>query len=539
MVATITLLSFLFVANGLLAQPYYPSPVDWRSQQIYFLVIDRFANGDPRNDNFGKGEFNPQDIDFYHGGDIQGMIDKLDYIRDLGFTAIWHTPVVQNQWISPTYGRSQYAGYHGYWAHDFYKVEPHFGDLELYKKFVREAHKRNILVIQDIVVNHMGDFYSEDGKVLRQDGFPDEPAPPFAGREKASEYFNFNGTDLYTRGFGNTLDDLKTTNPEVRRKLIDIFKFWIRETDIDGYRIDTVKYVEREFWLAFIPEILDYARSLGKDNFFIFGEVYDYDNLVAFKLDQADAVVGAYTWNGERSLFPSMLDFSICAAITKTLVGSSLAGRSLDREGRPVGGALGSYRLITDRYSPQIDVLFSAQASQQRVTFIDNHDMSRFLHVSKADGNGKLLKLALFLLYTLPGIPTLYYGTEQGFNQPRAKKGAGWGSENRQNLWDSDYRTDTDLYRYLQHLNQVRQARPALARGRLEPLIVDGYDGDVLVFRRVLATDHVVVVVNRGLRPREVDLRSHYPSVVPLYPAGPGVRGRVRVEAQSGMLFVP
>jgi glycosidase len=524
---------------SLFAQSYYPSPSDWAQQSIYFLVLDRFANGDTSNDDLGKGEYNPEDVDFYHGGDIQGMIDKLDYLKSLGITAIWHTPVVHNQWLSPTYGRSRYSGYHGYWAYDFYNVDPHFGTLELYKKFVQEAHRRGIYVIQDIVVNHMGDFYSEDGKVLVQDGFPNRPAPPFAEVEKAQHYFNFNGTTLYTRGFGNTLDDLKTTNPEVRRKLIDIFKFWIRETNIDGYRIDTVKYVECEFWLEFIPEILAYARSLGKNNFIIFGEVYDYDNLVAFKLDEADASVAAYTWQGEASLFPSMLDFSVSAAITKTIVGTTLAGSPLNREGQPLPGRLGSFQLIADRFRTEVNLLYSAQAVSQRITFIDNHDMPRFLHATKANGDWKKLQLALLLLYTLPGVPQLYYGTEQGFVQPRARKGTSWGSENRQDLWDSGYRTDTELFRYVQRLNALRTTRSELARGWFVPLLVDGPYGNLFVYRRSVRNNQLVVVINRGTMRQRVELRTWLPQGGVDLLTERTTGASVEVEPQSGLVLAP
>lgn len=169
------------IASSVWAQTYTPSPADWARLSIYFLVLDRFANGDPTNDDLGHGEFNPEEADFYHGGDLKGLIEKLDYIQSLGATAIWVTPVVQNQGLSPTYGRSRHSGYHGYGAHDFYKVDPHFGDLELLKTMVREAHRRGISVILDIVVNHMGDYSSEDGKILVQDGIPNAPAIPFDG----------------------------------------------------------------------------------------------------------------------------------------------------------------------------------------------------------------------------------------------------------------------------------------------------------------------------------------------------------------------
>ncbi|WP_259459694.1 alpha-amylase family glycosyl hydrolase, partial [Mesotoga sp. HF07.pep.5.2.highcov] len=145
----IALLLMLFVT------PICLSSAVWEDQVVYFLMIDRFSNGDPSNDDMGLGEAG-SDNSRYNGGDLKGIIDKLDYIKGLGATAIWITPPVANQWWNPWVN---YGGYHGYWARDFKRIDEHFGDIALYKELVEKAHEKGLLVIQDIVPNHVGDYF--------------------------------------------------------------------------------------------------------------------------------------------------------------------------------------------------------------------------------------------------------------------------------------------------------------------------------------------------------------------------------------------
>ena len=132
-----------------------PSP-DWRDQVIYFVLTDRFADGDPSNNDQGAGEYNPAKSSHYSGGDLAGIQSKLDYIQNLGATALWLTPPVAQQWWSQ---KAQYGGYHGYWATDFTAVDPHYGDLASYQALANKLHQRKMYLIQDIVVNHTGNFF--------------------------------------------------------------------------------------------------------------------------------------------------------------------------------------------------------------------------------------------------------------------------------------------------------------------------------------------------------------------------------------------
>jgi len=471
----ISLFLFFFVFFCISSQDYYESPEFWQDLNIYFIVTDRFNNGDKNNDNFDKGEYNPLDIDYYHGGDFKGLIEKLDYLEKMAVKAIWITPQIFNQWISPPYGKNRYSGYHGYWAYDFYQIDPHLGTLEDYKNLVKECHKRGIYVIQDIVCNHMGDFISEDSKNENIGGYPEKAAKPFDDKK----YFHFNGKTIYETGFGGTLDDLRTEDPYVKDELIKIFKYWIKEADIDGYRIDTVKYVNFDFWVDFCREIRSYANSLGKKNFIIFGENYEYDYVKNYKYSDAEASQGRYTGTDQNPIFNSMLDFSFTGIVTSVIAGTSIAGPLINDKPQ-----YGSFNLIVEKYSNENFLeYYTDESRNQLVTFIDNHDMTRFLHTSKANSNINKLKLALILLYTLPGLPCLYYGTEQAFDQPWGKKGKSVGTNNRQDMWDSKFDTNNKLFKFTQNLIKLRNNEKSLQRGIFKNYIVDDENG-LFVFQR-------------------------------------------------------
>lgn len=536
------LFGFLFVYFGVYlgAQAYTPSPADWNQQIIYFLMTDRFADGDPTNNDMGAGEYKPGDMEFYHGGDLKGLTARLDYIKALGATALWISPQVKNQWMSPAYGRTRYSGYHGYWAQDFYAVDPHLGTMEDYKNFVKEAHARGLYVIQDIVPNHMGDFYQEDGAPYPVPGIAPAPAAPFDDPAKVAEYFHLKGTDIYTKGFAGLLDDLNTENPYVIEKLIDIFKFWIREADLDGYRIDTAKYIPMAFWEKFIPEIRAYAASLGKKDFIIFGEAYDYDNVIAFKFTDADRTQAKYTGTAANPLYNSMLDFAVSGALTKVFASSPVNGES-----SPSRRIRGSFSMINERFTSEVMDLYTEESRGRRVTFLDNHDMLRFLHVHKAQEKVPVLKQALAALYTLPGIPQLYYGTEQGFNQPKGIKNGKPGLDNRQDLWTTGYKTDGDLFQYIARLSQIRRENPAVYKGSFIPVITDGAEGDLWAFTREHQGQEVLVVMNRGEKTRNADLSSRIPQgAVDLLsgktfgtPGFFGGGGKIDIPPQGVMIF--
>lgn len=301
-------------------------------QVIYFVMTDRFADGSEANDTGGiaggpdASGFDPTRISFYHGGDLIGLTSKLDYIKQLGATAIWITPPFKNK---PMQGGS--AGYHGYWILDFTQIDPHLGTEADFRDFVSQAHARGLRVFLDIVVNHTADvikfkdakpryisleeapYTDASGRAFDPHGvafnglnspdafprlsaehsFPYAPlVAPEEAHAKGPEWLNdvtlyhnrgnstFRGESALYGDFGG-LDDLFTENPAVVRGFIEVYSRWMERYGIDGYRIDTVKHVNLEFWQAFAPAIREKARELGRPDFLQFGEVSNANKDVA------------------------------------------------------------------------------------------------------------------------------------------------------------------------------------------------------------------------------------------------------------------
>ena len=277
---------------------HVPSP-EWQDQIIYFVMIDRFNDGNPENNNQGAGEYGPSDNRKFSGGDLEGIIQKLDYIKKLGATAVWVTPPVANQWWDPIY---EYGGYHGYWAENFKKIDTHFGELKTYQQLSHNLHERGMYLIQDIVLNHTGNFFEYQGGynpdsltnnfVLNEQSVPvNAPTQyPFnlnnvndPAHRKAAVYnwtpsindYENEYQKLYYQMAG--LDDINTENIEIREVFRDAYGYWIRVVGVDGFRIDTIIYVEDSFWADFMnaiskiaPGINAVANSSGRETFFGF-----------------------------------------------------------------------------------------------------------------------------------------------------------------------------------------------------------------------------------------------------------------------------
>jgi len=294
-------------------------------ESFYFVMADRFANGSAANDTGGisgganQHGFDPTNKGFYQGGDLKGLLDRIDYIQGLGTTSIWLTPSFKNKAVQLEDGPS--AGYHGYWVTDFTQIDPHLGTNAELRALVDAAHAKGMKVYFDIITNHTADVigYREGARTayVPKDVEPYRTAAgtPFDDRDYAgtntfpplSPTTSFpytpvldpaeqnlkvpawlNDVTLY-HNRGNTtfvdedsyygdffgLDDLFTEHPTVVDGMIDIYKTWIGDLGIDGFRIDTMKHVNDEFWQKFGPEVLAYAKSQGKDEFFMFGEVFD------------------------------------------------------------------------------------------------------------------------------------------------------------------------------------------------------------------------------------------------------------------------
>ncbi|SDS77906.1 alpha-1,6-glucosidases, pullulanase-type [Paraoerskovia marina] len=510
-------------------------------ERFYFVMTDRFANGDPTNDTAGLGDdrlvsgFDPTDKGFYQGGDIAGIRQNLDYVEGLGTTAIWLTPSFKNEPVQGT-GADASAGYHGYWITDFTRIDPHLGTNEELEALIADAHDRGIKVYFDIITNHTSDAisYAEDeysyvdqatSPYRTADGTPFDPAD-YAGTDEFPELdpatsFPYtpqiapekqdlkvpawlNDPTLYHNRGDSTwsgesvtygdfvgLDDLMTEHPTVVDGFVEVYQDWV-DLGIDGFRIDTVKHVNPEFWETWSAEVMDYARAAGKDDFFMFGEVYDADA----------AKTSPYVRDTEMS---SVLDFSFQAAATSYAGGNDARG--------------------LQRLYASDDMYTTDETSAAALpTFLGNHDMGRVGHMlAGTDDPLARDELAHDLMYLTRGQPVVYYGDEQGF------AGTGGDKDARQSLFATQveeyadqalvtgetlgsqdrFDTDSPLYEHVASLAALRDAHPALATGAQIERFVGSDDNDgagVYAFSRVDREEKVeyLVALNNGSQARTV-----------------------------------
>ncbi|WP_245769325.1 pullulanase-type alpha-1,6-glucosidase [Streptomyces indicus] len=514
-----------------------PARHDLTREQFYFVLPDRFANGDKANDRGGltgsrlETGFDPADKGFYQGGDLKGLTEKLDYIKGLGTTSIWMAPIFKNRPVQGV-GKDASAGYHGYWITDFTQVDPHFGTNADLEKLIDKAHDKGMKVFFDVITNHTADMidYAEkeygykpsgaypyldaEGRPYADDeprakpGVQDFPYTPVVkpGERKVPAWLNdptlyhnrgdstFAG-ESSTQGDFSGLDDLWTERPEVVDGMAKIYQRWVRDFDIDGFRIDTVKHVDTAFWTQWATALDAYAKKQGREDFFMFGEVYSADT----------DITSPYVTEGRLD---STLDFPF-----------QDAARAYASQG---GSAERLAKVFADDYKYTTD---KANAYEQ-VSFLGNHDMGRFGTFLKQDNpkatDAELIaryELANELMFLSRGNPVVYYGDEQGFT------GAGGDKDARQTLFASqtaDYldddqlgtdRTHKDaaydpqhpLYRQLAELAKLRKAHPALADGVQQERYAEG---SVYAFSRTEAKSRTeyVVAVNNAAEPRKVKI---------------------------------
>lgn len=513
---------------------------DATREQFYFVLPDRFANGDTSNDEGGltgsrlSTGYDPTDKGFYQGGDLKGLTKKLDYIKGLGTTSIWMAPIFKNQPVQGT-GDNASAGYHGYWITDFTQVDPHFGTNKDLETLISKAHAKGMKVFFDVITNHTADVVdyeeksygylskgafpyltkdsepfddadyadgSEDFPEVDADSFPRTPTVT-AAKQDAKVPSWLNDTTMYHNRGDSTfagesseggdfsgLDDLWTERPEVVSGMEKIYEKWVRDFDIDGFRIDTVKHVNMEFWTQWATALDAYAAKQGRDDFFMFGEVYSADT----------SITSPYVTEGRLD---STLDFPFQEAARQY----ASQGGSAQKLASVFGD---DYKYTTDK----------ANAYEQ-VTFLGNHDMGRIGYFLNQDNpnatDAELLKkdkLANELMFLSRGNPVVYYGDEQGFT------GAGGDKDARQTMFasktadylDDDelgtdrthasdaYDTSAPLYEQISALAKLRKDNPALADGvQTERYAADG--AGVYAFSRTDAktgTEYVVAVNNAG-----------------------------------------
>ena len=516
-----------------------------QDEVIYFVLPDRFENGDSSNDRGGltggpmTTGFDPTHKGFYHGGDLKGLTMRLDYIQSLGATAIWLGPIFKNKAVQGAKGRES-AGYHGYWITDFTRVDPHLGTEADMKAFVDAAHGRGMKVYMDIIVNHTADViqYRECGEgtpcayrdratwpYQRKGGLTGKPINGGFAGEDAQTPANFarltdpayaytpyvpagearaktpawlNDVTLYhnrgnstfagessTMGDFSGLDDLMTENPRVIAGMIDIFGGWIDRYGIDGFRVDTAKHVNPEFWRSFVPAMQARAAARGIPNFHIFGEVTS--GMEPGYLARWTKIAG----------YPAVLDFAFQTAVQQ-VVG----------ENKPTSVLASLF---------EGDVLYARGEDSAAIlpTFTGNHDHGRFARDVRL-GNPQAsdaeilsrVELGNAMLLLLRGVPTIYSGDEQGF------AGDGNDQDAREDMFASRVAVYNDnalvgtsrttatasfdprhpLYRQIATLAKLRTDTPALTRGRQRLRLADDTPGLFAVSRFDPTTGGEVVI---------------------------------------------
>ena len=496
--------------------PYpYPSPEDWRDEWIYFLLVDRFNNplAAPKPNEFP--------CNTYQGGNFAGIKQQLPYLKELGVGAIWISPVLINpQWFTDYWG--------GYGIFDFTRIEPRFcsdpaaaladrtvADRE-FRQLVDEAHAEGIYIILDIVLNHAGDLFNYEGiqdtREYREQGVYDifwrnEAGVPQGDRMQIESVSGlsenegvwpqeFQHNKFFRRKGGNDtfgdfgrLKELATDQQDeitgrfdVRQNLILAYQYLIAKFDLDGFRIDTLQYIEPEFARVFGNAMREYAQQIGKKNFFTFGEVWQDDDEVRI----AEFIGRDTDVDTDFIGVDAAIDFPMRKRLVQVCKGfapPAILATHFDHRRTILKKIISSH----------------GDAGKFYVTFLDNHDLNERFHQHDFMGQ---TEIALTCLMTMQGIPCIYYGNEQGL------EGSGDRREFvREALWGraNAFAQDHHLYNHIKDLSALRNMYPALRYGRQYFRQCSGnksdfgyspFNGGVIAFSRILNGQELLVVAN-------------------------------------------
>ncbi|MDE2143588.1 MAG: hypothetical protein KGJ84_14365, partial [Elusimicrobia bacterium] len=463
---------------------YHASPADWRDESFYFALLDRFARSGP-----GRPVGEPKDGSSRHGGNLRGVIEQLDYLKGAGVTTLMISPVTQ----------TLPEAYHGYAPVHMLAVDPHLGTMADMKELVAEAHKRGIRVVLDWVLNHAGPVfeYKDGSKWTNMEG----PAKEIGEWTQALKPVELARSENFTRhGVIDNWDDPEqavngdfppnyrhydSLRPETADLMVHIANWWIKETDIDGFRLDAVRHVPKAFLPVFQKRVRDYAAGLGKKNFLFVGE----------NSTGHDADLMPFLDGGMNSLFnyPALRRDNKAlhaAEPTSVLEQSFKAGREA------LGSAVG--RLLR---------------------FLDNHDTYRFLRVGEPL---EILHNALAYVMLSVGIPIIYAGTEQAMRQGTDRlepEGPQFPADpfNREDMFaDGKFKSESSAgdkfdptsptYLFMARVNALRAEHPALRRGEQYPRWSDAGGAGLYAFSRIYEGQEVVVAMNFSTQVQKADM---------------------------------
>jgi len=439
---------------------------------VYLLMPDRFANGDTSNDSMPGMLEKPDRIKPLgrHGGDIAGIRKHLDYIKELGITAIWPNPLLENN--------NKAASYHGYAITDFYKVDPRFGTNDDYRAMVDEAHSKDLKIIMDMVFNHCGlnHWFIKDLPMknwIHQ--FPEYTRSNFRAESITDIYAAEADQNRMLQGwFDTNMPDLDQRNPYLVEYLIQNSIWWVEFAALDGIRLDTQPYPYKEMMAEWSKRIF-----LEYPNFNLVGEAWmQRESMTAYY--QKDAIVG----DGYNSGVPSVTDFPLYNAMTRAFT---------ENESWDEGMARLYYVLSQD---------FLYANPNYLLTFLDNHDLNRYYNSIGRDLQA--LKMATAFLLTTRGIPQIYYGTEllmdgnSGVSHGDIRKDfpGGWPGDTI-NAFTAEGRNadQNEAFNYMKQLLNWRKGNAAVTQGKLKHFVPE--DG-VYVYFRMAGEQSVMVVINRN-----------------------------------------
>ena len=455
------------------------------SDVIYLIMPDRFANGDAKNDSHKDvvEKVNREDKSGRHGGDIQGVIDHLDYLDDLGVTALWSTPLLEDN--EPVYS------YHTYAQSDYYKIDPRYGTNNDYRRLADEMHQRDMKLIMDYVTNHWGSKHWMIKDLPTHDFINQWPEGFRRSSYRMSTQFDQNASvydaEACMNGwFDTTMPDMNQKNPLLLNYITQNAIWWIEFTGLDGLRVDTYSYNYKEGIAKWTKAITD-----EYPNFNIVGEVWMHDQ-AQMAYWQKDSKIGAI--QNFNSHLPSVMDFTLYDEITGVF---NVDNASWD------SGIIKVYEnFANDFLYPNIDNI---------LVFAGNHDTNRINEIYQSDIDK--YKLVMTLILTIRGMPQIYYGDEIGMLGNKNKYGdgdirrdfpGGWEGD-PQNAFDQNERTESQeaYHSFTKKLLQWRKNNEAIHKGLTLQFVPEN---NVYVYFRTTLNKTVMVIINNNTESQTIDL---------------------------------